>query len=152
MTFFNFLNFFVIFYGNGSPAWLGTKFGTKIFFSLSRPISSRFGEKECWKVVFFFFFFFAIFSKFSSPGRVGTEFGTKIIFFLSQPISSRFVQKQHRNDVFQFFEFFSNFFLEIEAQLEQERNSGLNFFFFSYPASLNPFWTEIMPELSFLIF
>ena len=42
--FFNFLNFFAIFFFEFScPGWVWTKFGTKIFFSLSRPILSRFG-------------------------------------------------------------------------------------------------------------
>ena len=41
---FNFLNFFAIFFLEfSSSCWEGTEFGTKFFFSLSRPISSRFG-------------------------------------------------------------------------------------------------------------
>ena len=43
--FFNFLNFFAIFLEFSSSGWIGTEFGTKIFFSLSRPVSSRFGKK-----------------------------------------------------------------------------------------------------------
>ena len=44
INFFNFLNFFTIFFLEFSNlGWAGTEFGTKIFFSLSRPISSRFG-------------------------------------------------------------------------------------------------------------
>ena len=44
-VFFNFLNFFAIFLEFSCPGRVGTKFGTKIFFSPSRPISSRFGQK-----------------------------------------------------------------------------------------------------------
>ena len=36
-----FLNFLVVFFGNGSPVRVGTKPGTKIFFSLSRPLSTH---------------------------------------------------------------------------------------------------------------
>ena len=46
INFFNLLNFFTIFYFEFScSVWVGTEFGSKIFFSLSRPISSRFGQK-----------------------------------------------------------------------------------------------------------
>ena len=41
---FNFLNFFTIFYFAFSClGWVGTEFGSKIFFSLSRPLSSDSG-------------------------------------------------------------------------------------------------------------
>ena len=41
--FFNFFNFFAIFFGIFCPSRVWSEFGSKIFFSLSRPISSRFG-------------------------------------------------------------------------------------------------------------
>ena len=41
--FFNILNFFAILLEFSCPGRVWTVFGTKIFFSLSRPISSRFG-------------------------------------------------------------------------------------------------------------
>ena len=59
----------------------GTEFRTKIFFSLSRPISAQIGQKYWRNDVFEFFCYF--FLEFSSPGRVGIEFGTKIFFFFS---------------------------------------------------------------------
>ena len=43
MMFFIFLKFLAIFFWNGSPAWVGMEFGTKIFFSLSWPLSTCFG-------------------------------------------------------------------------------------------------------------
>ena len=43
MLFFIFWNFLAFFFWNGSPAWVRTEFATKTFFSLSWPISSRFG-------------------------------------------------------------------------------------------------------------
>ena len=44
INFFSFFNFFTIFYLEFfSSGWVGTEFGSKIFFSLSRPISSRYG-------------------------------------------------------------------------------------------------------------
>ena len=50
-----------------------------------------------------------------------------------------------------FFEFFCYFFRNFLARVEYERNLG-QIFFFSFLASLYPYWIEIMPELSFLIF
>ena len=41
--FFNFFNFLAIFFAIFFSGRVWTEFGTKIFFSLSRPISSRFG-------------------------------------------------------------------------------------------------------------
>ena len=54
--------------------------------------------------------------------------------------------------VVQFFEFFCYIFLNFFARVEYERNSGLNFFFLPFSASLSPFSIEIKPELTFLIF
>ena len=51
-----------------------------------------------------------------------------------------------------FFVFFFYFFGNILARGEYERNSGLNFFFFSFAGYLFPFWLEIIPEGGFLIF
>ena len=51
-----------------------------------------------------------------------------------------------------FFKFFATFFRNFLARVEYERNLGQNFCFFSFLASLYPYWIEIMPELSFLIF
>ena len=45
--FFNFLNFFAIFFGIFFPGWEQTEFRTKIFFSRFWPISSSFGKKFC---------------------------------------------------------------------------------------------------------
>ena len=46
LSFLIFLNFFTIFYLEfSSLGWVGTEFGSRMFFSLSRPISSRFGKK-----------------------------------------------------------------------------------------------------------
>ena len=42
---FFFLIFLLFFSEFSCPCWVWMEFGTKIFFTLSRPISSRFGEK-----------------------------------------------------------------------------------------------------------
>ena len=52
IKFFNLLNFLAIFLEFSSPGWVGTEFGSKFFFSPSRPISTWFGQKYCQKDVF----------------------------------------------------------------------------------------------------
>ena len=42
---FQFFEFFSYFFLKRSPAQVGTEFGTKFLFSLSRPLSTRFGQK-----------------------------------------------------------------------------------------------------------
>ena len=52
MLFNLFLIFLIFFYGKRSPARVGTEFGTKFFFSLSRTLLTRFGKKKCRTYVF----------------------------------------------------------------------------------------------------
>ena len=67
--FFKFFEFFLLFFSEFSCRGpVSAEFGPKIFFSLSRPISSSFGEKYCLKEVFSFFNFFAIFFGIFLPG------------------------------------------------------------------------------------
>jgi len=61
INFFNFLNFFAFFFWEfSSLGWVGTEFGTKSFFSLSKPISSRLAKNNAGERFFNFFNFFAI--------------------------------------------------------------------------------------------
>ena len=88
--FFNFLNFFAIFWEFSCSGLVWTEFGTNFFFFLSflaylipfwLKIMPEWG----------FWIFLLFFSQFSFPGGVWTEFRTKFFFFFifSQPISSR---------------------------------------------------------------
>ena len=80
------------------------------------------------------------------------DFGTKIFFLffgLSYPIlAKKNAGKWFFNFLFFFFYLFRNFL----ARVEYKRNSGVNFFFFSFSAYLIPFWLKIMSETGFLIF
>ena len=121
---------FLLFFSEFScPNRVRTEYETRIFFSLSRSISSRFGKKNNAGKSFFLIFwnYLLFFSKFSSPVRVWTEFGTKIFSLflsLSRP-------RLYWNTVGMMFFSFLNFlaiFLEMAARLGWERNSGLKFF------------------------
>ena len=91
ISFINFWAFLQFFSEFSCPGRVWTEFGTKIFFSLFRFISSRFGQNYCREEVLQFLkFFYYFFSKFSFPGRVWTEFRTKILFSLFRSTSSRF--------------------------------------------------------------
>ena len=94
MIFYNFLNFFAIFFGISSLRRVRTEFGTKIFIFSSSSYLISFWLKIMPERGFLNFLnFFAIFFGIYCPVRVGTKFGTKIVFFLSLPISSRFGYK-----------------------------------------------------------
>ena len=90
MMFFNFLNFLAVFFGNGSPARVGTELGTKIFFSLSRLLSTHLDRNNAKLCFLIFWIFLLFFSEFSCSGRVWTKFGTRIFFSLSRPFPSLF--------------------------------------------------------------
>ena len=103
------------------------EFGPKIFFSLSRPISSHFGQKYCLKVVFEFFYYF--FRNFLAG--VEYERNKELKFFspfldLSHPVLVK--NNAGKRFFFIIFEFFCYFFRNILARVKYERNSVLNFF------------------------
>ena len=98
-----------------------------------------------------FLIFLLFYSEFSCPGRVGTEFGTKIFCSLSQPTHPVLARNNSGKWFFNFLNFFAIFsgiFL-LRSRMNANRDEN---FFHSFSASLNPFWIEITPELTFLIF
>ena len=101
-------------------------FGPKIFFSLSRPISSCFGLKYCRKEVF------KIFCNFSWNFLAAVEYerNSELKFFspflgLSHPVLDKNNAGMRFFNLMNFFTIFFRIFL---AGVEKERNSGLNIF------------------------
>ena len=82
--FFNFLNFFAIFFEIFLPGSSVNGIRDKNFFLAFSAYLIPFWLKIMPERGFLIFLIF--FSEFSCPGRVWTEFGTKIFFSLSQPI------------------------------------------------------------------
>ena len=82
MMFFNFLNFFAIFFLEYScPGWIGTEFGTKFFFFLFLGLSQPGLDRNNAGILFVKFLQF--FLEFCNPSRVGTKFRAKIfVLFL----------------------------------------------------------------------
>ena len=87
--------------------------------------------------------------------RVECERNSGLKFFslflgLSYPVLAK---NNAGKGFFNFLNFLAFFFRNFLARVEYVRNSGIIFFFFlSFLAYPNPFWTEIMSELTFLIF
>ena len=101
MMFSNFLNILAVFFGNGRPARVGTEFGTKIFFSLSRPLSTLLDRNNAGIKFLNVFNFFAIFFwNFLVRVEYEQNSGLKFFFSLSRPFSSLFGYKLSRNEVF----------------------------------------------------
>ena len=101
----------------------------------------------------FFFYFFCYFPR-NFLARVECERNSGLNIF------SPFLGLSHlvlvRNTAGKMYFNFLNYFDIIFAILfpgpSMNGIRDLNFFFFSFSASLSPFWIEIKPELSFLIF
>ena len=92
--FFNFLNFFAIFLGIFLPGRVQTEFGTKIFFSLSRPTSSSLLQKIMPGRGFIIFWIFLLFFwNFLAHVEYERNSGRKFFFSLFRPFSSRFGYK-----------------------------------------------------------
>ena len=148
------MNFFAIFLEFSSLGKVWTEFGTKMFFSLSRPVSFPFRLEimpEWGFLVFWIFLLF--FSEFSCRGRVWMKFGTKFFFTLSRPISSHFWLKimPLRIFFFNFLNFFAIFFGIFWPGSARNRIRDYNFFL-SFSFYLIPFSLKIIPERSFFIF
>ena len=91
MRFFNFLNFFAIFFEIFLPGSSMNGIGDEIFFLPFSAYLIPFWLKIMPEWGFLGFLIFLLFSsEFSCRRQVWTEFGTKIFFSLSRPISSRF--------------------------------------------------------------
>ena len=103
---------FLLFFSEFScPGWVWTEFWTKIFFSLSRPIASRFGYKKWWKEVFEFFQIFCYFFQ-NFLARVENERNLRLKFFsiffsLSHPVLAK---NYAGKTFFNFLNFFAIFF------------------------------------------
>ena len=118
--------FFQEFYCRGP---VSAEFGPKIFFYLSRPILSSFGQKYCLKKVFQFFKLFCDFFWNFLPG-VEYERNSGLKFFspflgLSYPVLSK---NNIRKRFFKFLEFFCYFFRNFLAGVQYQRYSSLKYF------------------------
>ena len=143
--------FFLFFSEFSCPGQVWTEFGSKIFFFLSPPISSHFGEKYCRKEFFFNFLnflaiFFGVSFHGSSMNRIQVQnfffsFSTNLIpfwlkimpemvfyifsnflgFFSEFPCTGR-VWTEFRNKFF--------FFLGLSQPVLDRNNAGINFFNF----------------------
>ena len=92
--FYDFLNFFTIFFGIFLPGSCMNGILELNFVFTFLTYLIPFGLKIMLGIGFIIFWIFLLFfSEFSCPSRVRTEFGTKIFFTLSRPISSRYGQK-----------------------------------------------------------
>ena len=95
INFFNFLNFFTIFYLEFScSGWVGIEFGSKIFCSLSQPMSSPVLAKNNARNRFFnfFWFFFYFFRNFLARVEYERNSGLKFFsrfLYLSHPILAK---------------------------------------------------------------
>ena len=88
--FYNFLNFFTIFFGIFLPGSSTNGIRDYFFFSFSDYLIPFWREIMPGRGFIIFKNFLLFFSDFSCLGRVWTEFGTKFFFSLFQTISSRF--------------------------------------------------------------
>ena len=139
MRFFNFMNFFAIFFGIFLPG--SSKNGIRdknYFLSFSTyliPFWLEIISKVCFLILWYFL-------QFSCPGRVWPKFGTKIFFSLSQPITSPFWLKIMPGRGFLIFSFFFLFFLEFSFSDRVWTEFGTKIFFFSFLAYLISFWVK----------
>ena len=121
-----------------------------LFLSLSQPVLAKNNTR---KRFFTFFDFFCYFPR-NFLARVECEWNSGLNIF------SPFLGLSHlvlvRNTAgkmfFNFFNYFDIIFAILFPGPSMNGIRDLNFFFFSFSASLSPFWIEIKPELSFLIF
>ena len=134
-----FLIFFIFFSEFSCPSRVWTEFGSKIFFSLSWPISSHSGQKKCRKVVFFLFFqfFYYFFQNFLSRVEYGRHMGVNVFSLflgLSHPVLTKNNIGKRIFNYFQFFWYFFGIFLSASSMNGiREWN-----FFLSFSAYLIP--------------
>ena len=129
MVFFNFLNFFALFFGIFYSGSSRKDRNNNCFFSLSRPIPTRFGLKLGLNGVFLIFLPF--FLEFSIQGRVG-RIRTIIFFFLSFSTCPNLFWLEMKPELcILIFCIFLLFFLEFSI-LGQVGRIGTIIFFFSH--------------------
>ena len=149
--FFNFLAFFFYFIWNFHARVEYERNSRLKFFSLFLDLYHSVLAINNAGIRFFHFSnFLAIFFVVFLPSPSTDEMRYKNFCSLFLPIgvlAKNNVGKRFFNILIFFFFFLRNFL----ARVENERNSGLNFFF-SFSAYLIQFWLKIMPEWGFLIF
>ena len=101
--------------------------------------------------VFLIFRFFFYFCRIFLPGSYERNLGLKFFcpfFCLSHPVLAK------KNAGKRFFNFliFLLFFSVFSCPGRIRTEFGIKIFVLSFSASINPFWIEIMPDLTFLIF
>ena len=151
MVFFNFLNFFAIFF-NLLLRVRQEMIGTIIFIlTPSRPVPTCVGLKKCRNGVFQFLKLFLLFFFFNYLLGVGLEIIGTIIFILtlSRPFPTQFCLARCHNGVFLIFWLF---FLEfsIQGRVRNDRND--NFYFHSFLTFPNQFGLEKKRLWRFLVF
>ena len=98
--FFNFLNFFTIFFGIFFPGWsMNGILEWNFVFTFSAYPLPVLAKNNARKMVYNFWILLLFFSEYSCPGRVWTEFWSKILFSLFWLISSRLGKKYYREEV-----------------------------------------------------
>ena len=122
---------FLIFYSEfSSLSRVWTEFGTKFFppfVSLSHPVLAKNNSK---KRFFSFLNFFAIFFRIFLPRSSMNWIRDESFFSLFLSVSHPVLEKNNAGKwFFNFFEFFCYFIRNFPARVENERNSGLIFFF-----------------------
>ena len=131
IMFFNFLNFFLFFFGilhfESGTNWLEREFFFSLFLCYYRPIL---GWKEAIMMIFNFLNFFPLFFEFPIPGRVGIDRNNNFFFSHSQPVPSRFGLKRSHNDVFINFLFFLLFFWNSIFRVGLEWIGTITFFLY----------------------
>ena len=133
-----------------SSGWVGTEFGTKIYFlSFSAnliPFRLKIMPQRGFLIFWIFLlFFFRIFLPWSSMNGI-REFN---FFFSFSAYLIPFWLKIMPERVFLIF---LPFFLEFSSSGWIGTEFGTKIYFLSFPAYLFPFWLKIMPERVFLIF
>ena len=98
-------------------------------------------------MIFFFYFFRNFLARFEYERNSGQNFFS-LFLGLSHPVLAKNNAGKRFFNFFNFFAIFFGIFLP-ESSINGIRDYN---FFLSFSASLNPFWIEIMPELTFLIF
>ena len=124
-----FFEFFLLLFSKFScrgRVW--TEFGTKIFFSLSRPISFRTAKNNIGNKIFNFLNFFAIFFGIFLLGSSRNGILDKNFFLSFSAYLIPFRLKIMLERSFLIFWIFLLFFSDFLARVEYERISGLKFF------------------------
>ena len=148
-----FLNFsiFLLFFSKFSCSGLDERNSRLKFFSLflglSHPVLAKNNTEKG-----FFDFFCYFFRNFLARVKYERNSGLKFFSLFLSPSNPVLAKNNAGKGFFIFFLIFWPFLSEFSCPGLVWTEFETNIFFFSFSASLNPFWIEIMVELSFLIF